>query len=129
GLPIVGHVPFFAQGERPVAIAAVDGTKVEVDPGLLVLHRPTSVEAEAYRSVRTALYFSTHGERHKVIQVTSPNMSDGKSTLIANLAVAIAQSGRKVVLVDADLRRPRIHRVFGVPSRKGLAQVIEGNIE
>jgi capsular exopolysaccharide synthesis family protein len=56
-------------------------------------------------------------------------MGDGKSTLIANLAVAIAQSGRTVLLVDADLRRPRLHRVFGLPARKGLAQVIEGAAE
>jgi capsular exopolysaccharide synthesis family protein len=96
---------------------------------LLVFHRPSSVEAEAYRSVRTAVYFNTHGERRKIIQVTSPSMGDGKSTLIANLAVAIAQSGRSVILVDADLRRPRLHRVFGLPGRKGLAQVIEGDVE
>src|SRR5262249_53791911 len=73
---------------------------------------------------RTALFFSTQGDQHKVIQVTSPNMGDGKTTLIANLAVSIAQSGRRVLLIDADLRRPRIHRVFGVTGRIGLAEII-----
>jgi capsular exopolysaccharide synthesis family protein len=129
GLPIVGHIPYLAHAERPVSVPGLDGVPVELDPALLVVHRPSSVEAEAYRSVRTALYFNTHGERHKVVQVTSPNMSDGKSTLVANLAVAIAQSGRTVILVDADLRRPRLHRVFGLSARKGLAQVIEGTTE
>jgi capsular exopolysaccharide synthesis family protein len=129
GLPIVGHIPYLAHAERPVAVTGLDGVAVELDPALFVLHRPSSIEAEAYRSVRTALYFNTHGERHKVVQVTSPNMSDGKSTLAANLAVAIAQSGRTVLLVDADLRRPRLHRIFGLSARKGLAQVIEGEVE
>jgi capsular exopolysaccharide synthesis family protein len=129
GLPIVGHIPYLAHADRPVAVPGIDGVPVELDPALLVLHRPSSIEAEAYRSVRTALYFNTQGESHKIVQITSPNMSDGKSTLVANLAVAIAQSGRKVILVDADLRRPRLHRVFGLSVRKGLAQVIEGDVE
>src|SRR5262249_50029521 len=100
------------------------GNQVELDSGLVVFHCPSSTDAEAYRGVRTAIYFSTHGERHKVIQVTSPNMGDGKTTLITNLAVSIAQSGRKVLLIDADLRRPRIHRVFGLSNRVGLSEVI-----
>jgi capsular exopolysaccharide synthesis family protein len=129
GLPLVGHIPFLSHPGQPVRLGGPDGSPVELDPALFVLHRPNSVEAEAYRSVRTALYFSTHSERHKVVQVTSPNMGDGKSTLIANLAVAIAQSGRKVLLVDADLRRPRIHKVFGLSARQGLAKVLSEDVE
>jgi capsular exopolysaccharide synthesis family protein len=127
-LPIVGHIPYLTHTRDQVPFVSPAGEPVELDAALYTLHRPSSVEAEAYRSVRTALYFSTQGERHKVVQVTSPNMGDGKSTLIANLAIAIAQSGRKVILVDADLRRPRVHRVFGLTSRKGLAQVIAGSV-
>jgi capsular exopolysaccharide synthesis family protein len=85
------------------------------------------MQAEAYRGVRTALYFSTHSEGHKVVQITSPNSADGKSTLSANLAVSIAQSGKRVVLVDADLRKPTVHKVFGVSSRLGLSSVIVGD--
>jgi capsular exopolysaccharide synthesis family protein len=118
-LPVVGHIPFvsIAKGKGPL------------DPSLLSFHCPGSPEAEAYRGVRTAVYFSTRGERHKVLQVTSPNMGDGKTTMIANLAVSIAQSGRKVVLVDADLRRPRVHRLFGLPARSGLALVVAGSAD
>src|SRR5262249_3549316 len=68
----------------------------------------------------------TQGEGHKVIQVTSPNKGDGKSLLIANLAVSIAQSGKRVLLIDADCRRPRQHKVFNVRAESGLASVIGG---
>jgi capsular exopolysaccharide synthesis family protein len=129
GLAIVGHVPFTPPSAEPVRAADGAGNPVELDPGLLALHSPGSPEAEAFRGIRTALYFSTHGPRHKVIQVTSPNMGDGKTTLITNLAVSISQSGRRVLLVDADLRRPRIHRAFGLTARVGLAEVIAGTAE
>ena len=129
GLPLVGHVPFAAKVADPLPAADAAGRPVELDAGLIAFHRPTSLEAEAYRGVRTALYFSTHGERHKVIQVTSPNMGDGKTTLITNLAVSIAQSGRKVLLIDADLRRPRVHRTLGVAGQFGLSEVIAGTTE
>jgi capsular exopolysaccharide synthesis family protein len=129
GLPLVGHVPFANKPTEPVKVTDAAGNPVELDPGLATVHRPISPEAEAYRGVRTALFFNTRGERHKVIQVTSPNMGDGKTTLITNLAVAIAQSGRKVLLVDADLRRPRVHRAFGVSGRVGLAEMLIGTAE
>jgi capsular exopolysaccharide synthesis family protein len=129
GLPIVGHVPFAAAGGEPVRVTDPAGNGVDLDPGLVAFHAPTGPEAEAVRGIRTALYFSTHGRRHKVIQVTSPNMGDGKTTLITNLAVSIAQSGRKVLLIDADLRRPRVHRVFGLAGKVGLAEVIAGAAE
>jgi capsular exopolysaccharide synthesis family protein len=59
-----------------------------------------------------------------VIQVTSPEMGDGKTTLAANLAVSIAQSGKSIILIDADFRRPRIHKLFGLSPERGLASVI-----
>jgi capsular exopolysaccharide synthesis family protein len=122
GLPIIGHIPF------TVAKANGDGAAAagRLDASLFAYHRPSALEAEAYKSLRTALYFSTRGERHKVIQITSPNMGDGKSTLAANLAVCIAQSGKSVVLVDADCRRPRLHRLFGLRAELGLTSVIIG---
>jgi capsular exopolysaccharide synthesis family protein len=129
GLPIVGHIPYLTRTNEPVRVNDTTGEPVTLDTSLAALHRPASPDAEAYRSVRTALYFSTQGERHKVIQVTSPSMSDGKTTLVANLAVAIAQSGRKVILVDADLRRPRAHRLFGLKAPVGLSQVMADTAE
>jgi capsular exopolysaccharide synthesis family protein len=69
------------------------------------------------------------GEGHKVIQVTSPNSGDGKSTLAANVAVSIAQSGKKTLLIDADLRKPRQHKIFNVPAPAGLAAIIADQAE
>jgi succinoglycan biosynthesis transport protein ExoP len=129
GLPIVGHVPYVMASTEPVMTLDGAGNPVELDPGLIALHQPMSPAAEGFRGIRTALYFNTHGQRHNVIQVTSPNMGDGKTTLITNLAVSIAQSGRKVLIVDADLRRPRVHRSFGLTGKVGLAEVIAGTAE
>jgi capsular exopolysaccharide synthesis family protein len=122
GLPVLAHVPLLEEDGAPVEPDAP-----ALERSLASYHRPMSAEAEAYRSARTALYFSTRDGTHKVIQVTSPNMGDGKSTIAANLAIAIAQSGKSVVLVDADLRRPRVGVLFGVaPGGAGLTSVIGG---
>lgn len=126
GLPVIGHIPLLTPD--PEARDKLQAGEPTVDPYLVALHRPKSVEAEAYRAVRTALYFSTHGAGHSVFQVTSPDKGDGKSTLVTNLAVCMAQSGKKTIVLDADLRRPRMHRMFGQPAPCGLADVIAGRI-
>jgi capsular exopolysaccharide synthesis family protein len=96
---------------------------------LCTYHRPKSTYSEGYRAVRTALNFGIRGEGHKVIQITSPDPGDGKSTLSGNLAVCMAQSGRRVLLVDADFRRPRVHKLFGVEPGMGMSSVIQGTAE
>jgi capsular exopolysaccharide synthesis family protein len=124
GLPVVGHIWHLTPHRD--AIQGGDGNLPVLDPMLCTYYRSKSVEAEAYRGVRTALYFSTSGQGHQVIQITSPGMGDGKTTLAANLAVSIAQSGKRVILLDADFRRPRLHKVFGLTGGVGLASVIIG---
>jgi capsular exopolysaccharide synthesis family protein len=126
GLPVVGYIPYLTPAEEPVRKAAA---RPDLLPILLAYYRPRSREAEAYRGVRTALYFNTHGEGHKVLQVTSPNPDDGKSTLAANLAVSIAQSGKRTLLIDADLRKPEMHRAFGLPGDSGLVSLIAGEAD
>ena len=128
GLPVIGHIPLLIPDAA--AKASLEAGQTAFDPFLVTHFRSRSVDAEAYRAVRTALYFSTQGGGHNLIQVTSPDMGDGKSTLITNLAVSIAQSGKRIVLVDADLRRPRLHKMMGLPAHlTGLASVISGNVE
>ncbi|MBI5759252.1 MAG: polysaccharide biosynthesis tyrosine autokinase [Planctomycetales bacterium] len=124
GLPVIGRIP-------RLNLSAVQATAAEtgVHPSLYYLHLPGSSEAEAYRSVRTTLYVCTHVTKERVLQITSPEPEDGKSTLACNLALAIAQSGKKVVLVDADLRRPKVHLLFGLRKDIGLSDVLAGEIE
>ncbi|MFL5338838.1 MAG: polysaccharide biosynthesis tyrosine autokinase [Gemmataceae bacterium] len=122
GLPVIGHMPVI-NAELAPAIPGLDGR-------LASLHAPRSLAAESIRGLRTALYFSTQGRGHQVLQITSPHMGDGKSTLAANLAVCMAQSGKSVVLIDADFRRPRIHRFFNMTDPAlGLATVITGEAD
>ncbi len=124
GLPVVGHIP-----QIRVDAPADPAAPARLDPLLASALRPKSAEAEAYRGLRTQLYFSTQGRGHQVVQVTSPNPGDGKSTLAANLAVSIAQSGKRVALVDCDFRKPRIHKMFDLStSEVGLAGVIAGEV-
>ena len=126
-LPVVGQIPFLKTLEDRAG-----KSPPEADPLAPILyshHHPKSMEAESYRGVRTALYFNIHGKGHKVIQITSPNSGDGKSTMAANLAISIAQSGKKVLLIDADMRKPIIHKLFGLSSEKGLSSVIVEDIE
>lgn len=126
GVPVVGHIPVIPVDPKAAKAKPVLG---ELSPALRVYHHPRGRIAEAYRAVRTALYFSNRAGGHKVIQVTSPSPGDGKSTLSANLAVAIAQSGKKVLLIDCDLRRPRIHRLFGMDADVGMTSVLQGDVE
>src|SRR5262249_10865888 len=94
GLPILGHIPPVRQHPGTNGQPKEETPGVP-DPVVCVQHRPNSPEAEAYRSLRTAVFFATKGSDSKVIQITSPNMGDGKTTLAVNLAVAISQSGKR----------------------------------
>ncbi|MFI5089777.1 MAG: GumC family protein [Terriglobales bacterium] len=90
--------------------------------------RPQSQSAEAYRTLRTSILLSSWGAPPKVLLVTSPLAQEGKTTTSVNTAIVLAQRGARVLLVDADLRRPSIHKAFGVPQRPGLSEYLTGNI-
>ena len=87
---------------------------------------PRSAFAEAYRSVRTALQFSTDHGVPRVLLVTSPSASEGKSTTALTLARNFAQLGKRVLLIEADLRNPSLHRTLGVRSETGLSSLLAG---
>ncbi len=114
GLPILGAVPH-THGRQSNSIR---GRKVHLDP--------TSEVAEAYRAVRTALYFGAASARNRTLLVTSPAQADGKSTLSANLAIAMAQAGQRTLLIDADFRKPQQHQIFQVDDTLGLSMILAG---
>ncbi|HVX09711.1 MAG TPA: polysaccharide biosynthesis tyrosine autokinase [Pirellulales bacterium] len=127
GLTVVGHIPFVEPSEKTKQRIARLGDLLS--PTLCSYHERLSHAAEAFRGVRTALYFSSRGAENKVLQVTSPRPGDGKSTLASNLAVSIAQSGKRTLLIDADLRKPTLHKIFGLSKEVGLSSVIALQVE
>jgi capsular exopolysaccharide synthesis family protein len=91
---------------------------------LISLRQPLSPTVESYRALRTNLQYASPDKPLHTIMVTSPNPGEGKSVTLANLAVVIAQSGKKVILVDTDMRRPVMHTIFGLSNRHGLSDAI-----
>lgn len=96
--------------------------------GVYVAKNPRSPVAEAFRSLRTNLEYSSVDDPVKTLLVTSSGEAEGKSTVAANLAIVEAQSGKAVVIVDADLRRPKVHVQFNKPNRMGLSDVVTGKL-
>jgi capsular exopolysaccharide synthesis family protein len=111
-VPVLGVVPQMA-GKPAVQLR---GQEVH-------LH-PRSNTAEAYRTIRTAIYFGVADPKNKTLLITSPSPGDGKSTLASNLAIAIAQSGRRVLLIDGDMRKPVQHRIFDLKDELGLSSIL-----
>jgi capsular exopolysaccharide synthesis family protein len=93
---------------------------MEKQPDLITLSDPRSPAAEAYRTLRTNLYFSSLDQALETLVVTSAAPGDGKSTTLSNLAVTMAQGEKRAILVDADLRRPSLHTYFGISNNLGL---------
>ena len=93
-------------------------------PDLITLINPRSPAAEAYRTLRTNLTFAALDKPIETLVVTSAAPGEGKSTVLANLAVTMAQGGRRTILVDADLRRPGLHEIFGIVNDRGLTTMI-----
>jgi len=89
---------------------------------------PSSLSAESYRNLRTALLFALGGSKLSSLLITSATAGEGKSTVSSNLASSFAQAGRRVLLVDADMRLPRLHKVFGMTPSPGLAELIRGDV-
>lgn len=116
GLPLMGIIPKLNRkrsGEKPVAMEVHDD--------------PRSTIAEAYRSVRTALQFSTAEGAPKRLVITSTTRNEGKSTTSLALAINFAQMGQRVLLIDADMRNPTIHKLLGIPNDFGLSNLLSSD--
>jgi len=114
GMPVLGMIPHMNGRQSP----AIRGRKVQLEF--------MSDVAEAYRTLRTSIYFGTRNDPAKTLLVTSPSQGDGKSTTASNLAIAIAQAGRRTLIVDTDFRRPQLHKIFEIKDETGLSSVLAG---
>jgi non-specific protein-tyrosine kinase len=96
-----------------------------VDPiKLVTLQEPSSAVSEAYRTLRMNLQYATLDRSLRALLVTSPGPDEGKSTTLSNLAVTMAQVERRVIIVDCDLRRPRLHEIFGLENKDGFTTMM-----
>ncbi len=114
GVQVIGYIPEIQEGrtERPY-----------------LAENPRSIVAEAFRSLRTNLEFAAVGKPLKTLFVTSAGPSVGKTSMAVNMAIIMAQGGKNVILVDADLRRPNIHGFLGISNSEGLSEVFDGLVE
>jgi capsular exopolysaccharide synthesis family protein len=109
-------------------VAPISEKQDIVTRGQKVYLASKSVVAEAYRTIRTAVFFGAPKGEAKTILVTSPAPGDGKSTIVSNLAIAMAQAGQKTLVLDGDFRRPVQHKIFEIDQNKGLSSVLAGRL-
>jgi len=126
GRPVLGLIPMVKIREQKQKSGATQKLQDRAVSHYSELH-PKSAVSEAFRSLRTSLMFSTPQGMPKTILVTSPGPADGKTTNTINLATVMAQNGARVLVIDADLRKPRLHRDFGIPHAPGLTNRIAGS--
>ena len=129
-LPSLGMIPLGSRTDekkpvRPLAITL--GSKESVE--LITQARPQSQMAESYRALRTSLLLSSLGAPPKILLITSALPQEGKTTTSINTAIVLAQKGVRVLLIDADMRRPSIHKTLGIGPRSGLSNVLTGTAE
>lgn len=110
GLSVIGTISHFAVSKPADA--------------LVLANQPRAPISEAYRQLRTNIQYVSISRELKTILVTSAHMAEGKTTSAANLAIALTQAGNRVILIDADMRRPALHRVFQIPNSKGLTNLL-----
>jgi polysaccharide biosynthesis transport protein len=116
-VPVLGVVPAMSRRKRMQ------------ERGRKVLLQPDSQEAEAFRTIRTAVLFGAAPEGAKTLLITSPAAGEGKSTLVSNLAIALATAGQKTLILDADFRKPMQHAIFGLdPRERCLSDVFAGTM-
>ncbi len=114
GLPYLGPTPVFDSGE-------------EERPELVTLHSPKSTASESYRGIRTGILFSSAESPPGTILVTSAGPQEGKTITTANLGITMAQAGARTIILDCDMRRPSLHKIFGIKKDRGISNILVGS--
>jgi len=137
-LPALGVIPIFPAGKARKRLAGVSASR-EIAPAfngnghggsvILTEVESTSSIAESYRQLRTALLLSSADHAPRTLLVTSSQPAEGKTTTSVNMAISLAQTGSAVLIVDADLRRPRVHKIFGLKNTRGLCNYLAGDCD
>jgi len=123
-LPSFGMIPEISYERRR---RLEEGTVYPVE--LVTFGHPKSMLSEAYRNVRTSILLSFSEKPPKLIAISSPNPAEGKTTTVINTAIALSQTGARVLIIDSDMRKPRVHAVFGEENGVGLSNFLSGNAE
>jgi capsular exopolysaccharide synthesis family protein len=121
-LPMLANIPS-SPVLKTLPSKATSSSPEESSP---LLNDPRSAGAESFRSLRTAIHVASHGSHLRSLLVTSPLFGEGKSTVAYNTAIAFALAGKKVLLLDADMRKPTLHQLFDRPASPGLSDLLEG---
>ncbi|MEA3391360.1 MAG: polysaccharide biosynthesis tyrosine autokinase [Candidatus Marinimicrobia bacterium] len=124
GLTVLGIIPSMSIDKAKKVLDKKYSSNDDFRNRLISHFKPRSPISESFRSLRTNLELSTPDKALSALVVTSAGAAEGKSTVIANLAIAYAQFGMKVLLVDGDMRKPTIHKMFSTPKKPGLANMI-----
>jgi len=127
GLPSLGMIPLGSKSGLEAAAKRLTVASSREAVELVTQSRPQSQMAESYRALRTSLLLTSLGGPPKVILITSALPQEGKTTTSINTAIVLAQKGTRVLLMDADLRRPSIHKTLGMGPKTGLSNVLTGN--
>lgn len=141
-LPALGVIPtIYASSGRSLAGKKKVGQKTlaakglileagpDFKPGQVMAMESRSTAAEAYRALRTSVLLSSAGRPPKTVLVTSSQPGEGKTTTCVNIAISLAQLGASVLVIDADMRKPTVHKVFGVDYLRGLSTFLSRNVE
>jgi len=123
-LPSFGMIPEISYERRR---RLNEGTFYPVE--LITFGQPKSMLSEAYRNVRTSILLSFSEKPPKKIVISSPNPAEGKTTTVINTAIALSQTGARVLIIDSDMRKPRVHTIFGEENGVGLSNFLSGNAE
>jgi len=130
GLPILTHMPLMLVKAKKKGKEGETGPLDRIDRVVSVVHDPHAPGSESIRSMRTALFANpTKTAEYQIIQVTSALPGDGKSTVAANFAASVARASKKVLIIDADLRRPTQSKIFGIQSELGVTSVLNGECD